>query len=327
MMNSPLLKVWSLAGHTLVEWQSSTMSIGDLKLDLADLFGLNTIANGLLVAEIAIGSQLFDFIVQYLEDKPLGQQSIMDVFHKTMLRSVKSMSIVVTPYMILRRSCLDSGDWLSKILMWPVFDCITVSTLTIGINPIVQLILALNEGLEMPFSDKWLYRILMAAMWIPMILSNLVCSYFGYLPPVYYMLRQREVEYHAFGYIRLAIFLLSLLAYTAGWFLVGRISKKHKEPKKHLLNSKVNMFGGLVFLLFMLAITFQMERYTSEIIALAIVIILPMMLILTNENLRMKAERQQTGFIPIMMNRWKSVCRKICKPTPQDQMEMGNITH
>lgn len=324
---APLVKkMWSLGNQTLMEWNDHELIVGDFTLDLDRLTLGEIMRNILFLIEVAGSCKLINFIMKYLDEKPPGRQTLMDAYHKIMFRTIKMMALAASIHVILKRICLDPGDLVTKIVMWPSYDTVGLATITVALNPLIQLLLASSRGrVELPISDTWTSWIINGVLWIPAIIMNVICSSLGYYTNGYYLLRHQEPKYLAFRYVRFGVFVICIIAYLIARLIISKIYGKDREPSRHLLNSKVNMFGSFSILMMLLSLWFGYSSHTAEILTFLLGISLPAVIITTNKNLLERARRSKALILRVVIAIHTYCKAKRDKTSSSNNLELRDI--
>lgn len=278
--NSSLVRQgWSLANNGTI------LKIDDMQIDCSIWLLAKLMASAVLLVEIITGWKLIGAILGYLERKPPGEQSLMDIFHRIMFTSIQWQCLAVFIQILIRRIFLDTGHILASLYMWVMYDCSSVTVMAIGLNPLVQLILARNPGIQLPLSDATVYWLSKITLWLPLLIMNVICSALGCNPPSYNYMRDQELEHPAFVYVRSIILGLFLIAFIAANLIIRCGQKSSTEPAKHLMNNKVMLAFCTILILILIFVACNIMIYLVELIMILLVILLPMIMIATNENL------------------------------------------
>lgn len=199
----------------------------DIKIDTSMRLVPKLLASGVLLTLVVMAWKLYGLILDYFDGKPLGEQSQMDTFHRIMFNHIRGMGVTGFINITMRRIFLDTGNVIAKIWMWPLFNVTTVTALTIGFNPLIQLVLALN--LQIPLSDKCIYRGSILLLWLPFGIMNIICSAAGFDPPSYNRLRGQEIQHPSLNIFRLTVFTLCLALFLFGKLIIHCKSKSSQE--------------------------------------------------------------------------------------------------
>ena len=142
-----------------------------------------------LAGYVTISFKLNLFILRYLNTKPLGLQSLMDIPNKYLFRVLLLLTIISAFTHATMVFMDDPGDFYMRILMWAQLDIGVMLQSAISSNAIIQLILIGNPTLELPFSDSVTNIIYHSIQIIPLFMINLIGSLNGFLGPNYYRFR------------------------------------------------------------------------------------------------------------------------------------------
>lgn len=313
----------------------TTVSIGDLVIIRQNLFliilqrlGLITLTNWLLTS-----------ILRYLDSKPMGKQSIMDIGHRGLLTSIKFISITGNIFFIVVQGTEDSGHILAKILMWPVYDCSSNFFIHLMINPIIQIALTRWPHLELPFSDDTAYYILMMITFVPMAIVNLILDLCGYNPPPYNLMRKWAVVHTQFWecrryFIITACCLVIIMRIGLFMYRMGCCQRKtgnnsqtiRIKGTKQMLSNTVLIMSGM----FLVLLSFFIQKTPYFILDLALYVFsvtLPILLIISNSSIRDQVLRGLPCTGP-MLDLWTKIKPKN-KVQPQarsNDVEMGIIS-
>lgn len=263
---------------------NTILEFGDASVDISPKIFFKMAASAVFLAEMVACWKLHSLIIRYLKNKPLGNQSLLDAFHKIMFRSSQGFILTGSIQIIMERIFIDTGDVVAKIWMWAIYDCTTALGIVTGLNPIVQLLLVKNPSHELPLSDKWMERLTLGFVWLPILIMNAVCTVLGFYPPSYDMLRGQEVHHPGFGIIRLIIFALSALAFGSIRLIIHLTKGSNREQSRHLLSEKVTWMAAILFIFITLAVVFGLQNYLVEILGFFYVL-LNFTIIATNARL------------------------------------------
>lgn len=188
-------------------WTNVTVPcIMDMQLDTFLWLVPKMIPSTILLLEAVVGCQLMQLIINYLKDKPLGSQSLMDAYDRITFQTWHVTALAGFMQVSLQRIFVDAGKIIATVWMWPMYDLASVSTLVAGMSPLVQLGLVKVPWIPQQVKDKDMKRMIISFLWIPTIVMNVVCTVKGYYPPSYYDLRGQEVQYPMFIHARLMTF-------------------------------------------------------------------------------------------------------------------------
>lgn len=244
-----------------------------------------TLAAGYEVG-FAMGLIFINSIVEYIKEKPLGTQSILDIALRLYF-TIKQLGCIYTmiagPTFLLTE---DAGHILAELLMWPGLILVTLGHLHNAVIPLIQILVINSPSLELAISDDLAYWILTIIVISPFILLIAICHPLGIYPPGYYILRRQEVQYHWFGVVRTTIFVITTII-----FIIIKITISKLTPfsnSNELIGSKIVI--GLLSSMFVCSVVFiQILSMSSSILflpPLIAFIIFPSAVIFSNDNLR-----------------------------------------
>lgn len=294
----------------------------DIKIDASLQLVPKLLASSVLLILVLMAWKLYGLILDYLDRKPLGEQSQMDTFHRLMFNHIRLMGVAGFINITVRRIFVDTGNIIAKIWMWPLFDITTVTALTIGLNPLIQLVLAQN--LQIPLSDKWIYRGTILLFWLPFGIMNIICSSAGLDPPSYNRLRGQEIQHPSFNIFRLTIFSLCLALFLLSKLIIYCKSRSSRASSRHLLNVKVVTTAFFAFMFTLVSIQLGIAPYMAEINVM-VGNLVPLAIIATNEKLLDSIEQRQP-FLHRTLARMKKIsCRRShARIGPTNNIEMNS---
>lgn len=318
--------------HNESDWtRASSFTIGQLVLDTSWMLIPKLAVISMILVEAILGWKFFSLIIYYLDQKPYGEQTLMDIAHRTMINTIRIMYLIAIIFITVDGICLDTGDVVAKLLMWPPYDYNTMATLYIGMDPLVQLILANNPQLQVPFSDETAKWILNLILWTPMIIMNIVCTEMGFYPPSYYTLRGQKAKYPMFRHIRSGLFILAILVFVVVRIVIYRDYHRPDrdgnvpEPSRNLLNFKVMIFGTIGFMIYASVLTFKIQPYFYPLLGLVNMVIIPMVIIGTNAKLLRFAEIEKPALVWLITKVNRCRAKSSNGPTQADQHELGQL--
>lgn len=234
-----------------------------------------------------LGLSLNSAITKYLNNKPLGQQSILDVPYTFLFNTVKINILIWLPFVITINHSDVVGHVIATLLMWPSYDAGTIFIILIGVCPTIQAILVYNDSIELPFSDKAFKLSLWIGIWLPFLLMNLICSLCGVYPPVYDSLRKLPPKNIGFDLFRAIVSSISISVFILIRLVLCCKHREEKSKSNQLLNNKVMILTSVfIFLSFLSFLIFKVDGPTMWSVNCAIVFIsLPTSVILSHSNL------------------------------------------
>ena len=277
-------------------FQNSTiLNCSDFVISVDDNFSLTRICHSIIAMICFTAGWYFSgAILDYLNSKPLGQQSLMDIPQRFLFYMHRLAICVWLFFIMVTNHTIDPGHLVAVFYMWPAFCCTSILFTVIGIHPVLQMIIVENPSLELPFSDMTAFWIFCNILWIPHILISTLSWLNGCYPPGYYLIRKMDPwkfgKTVVFSNVRSAIMLILAVLF---WSIRIKLYFQHKSlgiGSSQLLSTKV------VVLITIVGIANSAVIYlvrTPKIIgslqvAVVTVIIFPAMVIFTNDKIRTK---------------------------------------
>lgn len=283
---------WSLSfgnGTLNIVANGSTVKVGDVMVDCQSITSvLTNLSAAVLISLAIIGCRLHGLIYNYLSTKPLGQESLMDIPNKLLFRLLQANAIMWAFLVISRRYIVDTGDVLAKIWMWPAYDLATLEILSLGLNPIIQIILVKNPSMVLPISDKTVYRLLVGISFMAFGAMNLICHLCRCWPPSYYSVRGMSPQFPLFQQIRDGFFVLeAVVCFAIRIFLKTKNSGPTSQRSTQILSNRVILFilVAMVIGLSLFHIFGLSQVMTLHFGSIMFFIVLPALLILDNPAL------------------------------------------
>lgn len=192
----------------------------------------------LLLAESCTTSGL-----DYLDRKPLGSQSILDIPQRLHLQTIRGTVMIRVLATLIHNHLTDSGHLIASIIMWPFLDLMHASLFLLGFNSLVQLILVLNPGFQLPVRDGLAYWILFMGVLGPLLIMNIICHVKGTYPPIYYVLRGcTDNSGRGFVILATTLFIIIILVYTVvRLFIYFRSPSAERKLSNQLISNKMNI--------------------------------------------------------------------------------------
>lgn len=195
-----------------------------------------------LVSLAFLGCHLHGSLIGYLNKKPPGKESLIDIPNRVLFRSLQGNCLCWGTMTIVRSYFVDPGDTFAKIWMWPAFDFLTITIIFLGLNPLIQIVLFRNPSTILPISDQTLNRVLTIGTCAALALMNLICQVNGYLPPSYYSIRGMKAKFPLFQQIRDGSFVIQAIFFTI--IRIFLRTKTHKKTEStQILSNRVILFN------------------------------------------------------------------------------------
>ena len=130
------------------------------------------------------------YMLDYLQNKPLGSQTLLDVGHQHLLWTLSSLSVIITCGSLSTVLLQDLGHVLAYVSSWPIYLSICALVFSLCLNSVIQFILVLNpQCLETAPSDKHVKVAMILATILILVAITATIMYFGEKPEAYYILR------------------------------------------------------------------------------------------------------------------------------------------
>lgn len=251
-----MVGIGSVLGYPLMR-NKTTLVIGEVVLDTSESWTIPSIFIDIFgLTWMAIARWLAGSAKSYLESKPLGMESLMDIPLKLTFRILRIITIAMAISLLITNHEVDVGDTMAKILMWPLFDITVIAFYMLATIPITQAVLVANPGLELPISDSLASKFLLLVITGPVLILNIILHLEGIYPPPYYGLRRlpltnAQVPFQAAVLVMFVIIVLAFIVVriTIYWF------NKHKD-KSHPQSGQLLTNKALICILCILACFF-----------------------------------------------------------------------
>lgn len=237
-----------------------------------------------------VGYHLHQCILDYLSNKPPGQQSLMDIFHRFHFRINQIIvSILAVVGTFIKHFFVSPGETFTISTMWFLYDVQFTSALCIGLNPVVQIILVFNPGLELPIPDNQAFYVLIAMVYGPLIILNVILHLNDIYPPLYYEFMAKDVKYPQFNYVQNALTLSTMMLF----FIIRSILRRKRtasrdQPSKQLVKTKAMAcsFLSILTLTFFFRLTHVPMEFLTPFGLTALFVVFPAIIIQSNEKTR-----------------------------------------
>ena len=143
----------------------------------------------LALVSMMVGFSMSCIIIKYLDNKPTGSQSVIDVPTKIIFKAIRALNVVLCSMSILDNHILDPGEIITNVVAWSIYNLITIISLMLTIISALQIVKLVNPSYELPTDDKVLSISLKVMAVILMTVTPIVCPLFDINPPMYFMMR------------------------------------------------------------------------------------------------------------------------------------------
>lgn len=276
-----------------VAWNGTVLMISDIKINMSWWLILELIKSTIYLAEVIVGWQLVGIINKFLTNKPPGEQRLIDIFHRITFQWIRISSTFIFIHQLLIGLFIDTGYVIAVILMWPVYNTAAICTIAIGLNPLAQLILFMSGTGAFWISYKWVYRLINMMLVLTFATISTVCSPLGYYPPAYYLMRGQEVKYNGFKVAFVIGFVVYVVTALINHFQSRIVIAENAIQKSQSLRLKT-IAGSLLIII--LAVIFDKHVSVMVIVSFFLLVLLPTLVIATNENLLKTTETKHPNF-------------------------------
>ena len=145
--------------------------------------------DALSIALSSVGFLMSSIIVNYLESKALGLQSLIDVPSGIMFKTVRILNIVCAAISVIGNHLLDPGHWIASVLIWSAFDLMLLFGLMLLVIAVVQIVKLFSPSFEPSFGDKDGERWMKLLLLLSLIGLTVACEANVIRPTPYYWFR------------------------------------------------------------------------------------------------------------------------------------------
>ena len=256
MNNSTLLNISVYCQYKI----NPDLGVGSVILNLGWVFIL-----------LLLGHAFIYLLVAYLNNKPLGEQTLMDSCHKQLMGCLSMMSISFFVSICVTETFSDAGECWAFAAMWPCYTSINMFTASLLTNSIVQCALMTWPHL---IEDSRILKLIKAGITGVMVVASIVLCLCGSKPEAYSHLRNLKYEYtSACTRFRSVFTTIALLVFVVLRFKVylntRKVSVGEGVPTRQVLSNQALVFVS-AYWSFLIALRILIGDHNLVIAKLAI---------------------------------------------------------